>query len=261
MAELLDAASRGKSCAFCGVRAKLHKEHVWPVWTRKLFRLTDTAILHTRTFLRSGKEPEQLVWPARAFDQRVSAPCRRCNNGWMSDLETEAEPILAPLIKGEPRRLGIAAQATAATWAVKTVMMAAYTHPKTRVIPPPDYGWLRRNGSPPPRYQVWIGARPKGAGDWPTLYRHLGLELVPAEQAPFLVGHEPNAHRTTLAIGHLVLHVAGFRIPRLALNLEALRRSLTPIWPYPGRPVTWPPEFAVSDAILNGLTQAESEAA
>jgi hypothetical protein len=261
MAELLDAAPRGKSCAFCGVREKLHKEHVWAVWTSKLFRPTDKAIRHLRTFQRPGADIEQLVWPARPFEQRVSAPCQRCNNGWMSDLETKAEPILAPIIKGQSRRLGIAAQATVATWAVKTVMMAAYTHPETRVIPPSDYGWLRRHGSPPPRFQVWIGARAQGVGDWPTLYRHLALGLVPAEQAPFVIGLKPNAHRTTLAIGHLVLHVAGFSVPRFALNLEVLKRSVIPIWPHPGRPVLWPPEFAVNDVILDGMTQGESEAA
>jgi len=41
-------------------------------------------------------------WQAVAFSDTVRRTCGPCNNGWMHDLEVRAQPILTPLIHGEP---------------------------------------------------------------------------------------------------------------------------------------------------------------
>jgi len=53
----------------------------------------------------------------------TGAVCASCNNGWMSDLEGRAKPMLETMLEGRGRALHQEGQRTLAAWALKTAIM------------------------------------------------------------------------------------------------------------------------------------------
>jgi hypothetical protein len=107
-------------CAFCGASA-LNREHVSADWLRAFSR-------HPRGRYRTGivGSPDGLRdWISTTYNHKVRRVCHGCNGGWMSDLENQAKPILAPMINRETLFLGPTEQAVLARWLYKTALVVA----------------------------------------------------------------------------------------------------------------------------------------
>lgn len=102
-------------CAFCGSGGKEHKEHVFPTWLRKFLALDKPRIV----LLRSDGLKRQYS-SSRDLGVKTGGICRACNNGWMSALENQVEPLLSPFILGAWPTLNIEQRATLTRWALKT---------------------------------------------------------------------------------------------------------------------------------------------
>lgn len=77
-------------CIFCGRMAN-SKEDLWPRWLIK-------SVLLDRP---SKIEMEFAIRPSKSFTKKYVTSrcvCKTCNEGWMSNLETDTKPILEPLI-------------------------------------------------------------------------------------------------------------------------------------------------------------------
>lgn len=62
--------------------------------------------------------------------------CRRCNNGWMSMLETAVEPILQRVFRGvDVDQLDDSEIKTVALWTAKTAVTLSYTTPSQAHVP------------------------------------------------------------------------------------------------------------------------------
>ncbi len=251
-----------RRCVFCGALGKLSKEHLWSAWLQNLFEFPTETSLHGRFIRESGAELRGELWDMRAFEQQVTAPCERCNNEWMSRLETAVQPLLAPLIGGRSRVwLDPAAQATIATWGVKTAMMAQFVYPDRRSIRDPDYEWLYRHGAPPPNYRVWAGMRHADGGEWPAFFRHSALTVTPADREPEEADNT-NAHRSTVSVGHLVIHVIGNYIEDgPVLDVEGTYNSaFARIWPAT-EGIEWPPKVILRMDAIRALTPSTEDTA
>jgi hypothetical protein len=56
----------------------------------------------------------------RTFGLQLRKVCRSCNGGWMGRLESQAKPVLTPMILGRQQStLSIDDQATIANWVAK----------------------------------------------------------------------------------------------------------------------------------------------
>ena len=66
-----------------------------------------------------NREPIKLGSPERT----AKVVCSECNQGWMSDLEKAAQPILSPMMFDISVPLGLLQQYTIVKWAVKTAMV------------------------------------------------------------------------------------------------------------------------------------------
>lgn len=162
-----------RDCIFCDQHADT-KEDAWPVWLVEALRTGDVIRI-----TRAGSSP--LDFRQDDIAMRVGVVCRPCNNGWMSRLEALAKPILLPLIKGETAVLGARAQATIASWAVKTAMVFEYTLGKD-----PRIYWRQEEREafaapphvPPPDTVIWIagysGTQTAAVVVGPTTIRRLG---------------------------------------------------------------------------------------
>lgn len=105
------------TCVFCDQNdSKPSKEDVLPKWIAKEFPRTHwqiTPIHAIPTYRAKGN-----------LGIIAKAPCERCNNGWMSQLEDLARPILIALMHGTgPSMLSVEAQFIIARWFLKTVVM------------------------------------------------------------------------------------------------------------------------------------------
>lgn len=248
-----------RRCVFCQQEGKASKEHLWPKWAGRLFKAPDSS-RHVRTFVERDGEEENEEWQARIFTQTVSAVCGACNNGWMAELETGAAPILRPMIIGNRQDVDPLAQHQLSLWAIKTAMMAQFIHPDRRSIDEDDYRWLYQRRMPPPNYRVWLGSRGRDVGKWPAFSAHVGMSIV-REDEPW--PQELNAHKTTIGIGHLIVHVAGHRIeaedrPTMDLTDDEHKRCLIPIWPATASH-SWPRRYALSERLLDELTPQRNE--
>lgn len=168
-------------------------------------------------------------YAARAYDDRVKVVCSDCNNGWMNDLENEAEPVLTPLMRGESVDFNLAERAVLARWAGKTALirlqltpMKSHTAEATRLAHfavysghPPNWGWL---------FAAPAERTPLGAWTRSTLVAMFTMEPPP----PVLI--------TTLHMERLLLvsvlpltDEAGAAANNILANWAV--RNMTPIYP------------------------------
>ena len=109
-----------KQCIFCGDKADSN-EDLWPQWLiRALKRTPDEKIPMS---VRRHDEKDFRRWTKVSGALRVKLVCCKCNNGWMSDLEGEAKPILTPMMLGEQVTLSASQQHTVARWVTKCAMV------------------------------------------------------------------------------------------------------------------------------------------
>lgn len=244
----------GRICVFCG-GTPVNQEHALPRWLGELF--TDEVVDFSRTIQYRDREPEVRPWRGRPFGATVGGPCARCNGGWMSDLESQASPLLRSLVGGERATLNPVEQFLAATWAVKTMLMLRLISADNddRELAPDMYHWIRAQRSPPSAEQVWIAAY-AGEGQWPATFRYFGIAIgTPEDDAPPL----PNAHASSFAVGHLAFGLAGHRIARGPSAVASLPPdAVRPIWPAYGQDVAFPPPaWLPGDSEMGSLAMPE----
>ena len=240
-------------CLFCGSAGPFTTEHVIPKWARKLLDPLD------RTSLRiyAGDEPGadqrrqvgRLLHLSMTVDEEI---CRKCNNGFLSQLERQAHPVLAPMIQtGSCAVLGPDEQAVLATWATKTVWLleraARQMYPGQRPIEgymasESEFAWLWRERKPPPRALVWL-AYWDCERQVPLMYEPSGAPL------PTIGGGSRPGHMTTFSLGYVAFQVFSTDFV-LAEHQSAVQWNTRPprsladailrIWPSLCSTVAWP---------------------
>jgi hypothetical protein len=78
---------------------------------------------HVQQIFQEGRRFEEREYSKPAYSVTVGVVCERCNNTWMSELESRAKPYLEPMLHDHGRLLHEGGQRTLATWALKTSMM------------------------------------------------------------------------------------------------------------------------------------------
>jgi hypothetical protein len=84
-------------CAFCPETANLSAEHLWSDWMNELFP-------GKKLFTRRDKNGNILgQWVSDSLDWKAKVVCKCCNNGWMSNIESDhAKPAMTALIHLKP---------------------------------------------------------------------------------------------------------------------------------------------------------------
>lgn len=186
-------------CAFCGA-SPTTREHILPQWLGKYF--PDSVVEHSRS---TGGEPES-VWDASAFSATSRIACASCNNGWMSRLESQAEPTISAMALGRRCWLDPFLQPIVAAWAYKTVLVfeTAQATSASR-LPPSEYDDFASAMLPPPEARVYVGSY-----EWePT--GHVGRFLSRVDRDhPTSTGEptEVTIYKATLTVGAALFNVA-----------------------------------------------------
>jgi hypothetical protein len=158
-----------RRCLFCETDGALTREHVWPRWM--------AAVLpHGNRFSTRGKVGLRGSQPASQFGEvfesadscswTAKAVCSSCNSGWMSALESETRPIVAPLLVGEAAIIRAADEPVLFRWAVKTAITvsAGLGHPWR--LEAQQAKALRGGGVPRVIARVSLAHVPHGLDGW-----------------------------------------------------------------------------------------------
>lgn len=255
-----------RECAFCGrdIEPDAPPEHVLPQWLSK-FRPKGGRFLHEgEPEYRGGVEYPSAVpsFRSKKFEITADTVCRKCNHGWMSDLETWCSPVLTPMITGTAQGLTIDQQALLSQWIVKTAMTWDQSRkPEARTFPVALCRSLWERRLPPAGTMIRLGRYSDGDGDEFIRMMSHAL-LLPGAATEDVSAMRFEALRTTIRIGHLVMEVAIVIGDKddpsaiLGVGGGAVEDILLTIWPSVevGR---WPPRDSFDAASLASFTEPE----
>ena len=143
-----------KQCIFCGGDGPFTNEHIMPEWTAKLLGLGRVSVS-----ARKLDQPKRSWESVGSFGTTVAAVCKRCNTGWMSQLENLAKPILTRMIRPKGTvTLGSDEQVVVASWLWKLAIVHEYPS-KVRYFTDDERQCLIRGDAPTPYgVHMWISA-------------------------------------------------------------------------------------------------------
>jgi hypothetical protein len=177
----------------------------------------------------------------RASARAVRCVCTSCNNEWMSNLESEAKPVLQPMLAGQRNRLDAASQATIAVWSLKTAMvLEAVESPAERAYTQTERECLRSVGAIPQRTTVWLAASAEASWFMSGKVRHEGAAT---------------AVSITMVFAHLAIQVFTLRLPQdtdpqIRVTTDVRRgpwdQATVRVWPLQCTSANWPPSLGLS---------------
>jgi hypothetical protein len=220
-----------RQCLFCPNSVN-SREHIWSDWILEDLKLTQPIRI------RIGKHTD--VWTDNP-EIRVNCVCRKCNNGWMSEVENQNKPHILPMMHGAAITLTPRQQKLLTRWAVLKAMVIDTANrrrlpfysdeERVRLMPP--------SAVLPVRTSVWIGrfSRKGFHAGGTDIWRQVGKvpKALHGCLTTIIVGH--------LAIQALTLHVrAMFATEQHSLehNPGAWDVNLLDVWPVFGER-RWPP--------------------
>jgi hypothetical protein len=208
-----------RRCLFCGTAARLSREHVWPRWMISVLpaghHFSSRGTLgryNGQAGARFGdvfESVDSCSWTARAV-------CGTCNNGWMSTLESAAQPTLSPLLTGESAKIRGADITVVFRWAVKTAIMIGAGTGNPWQLEPRQAKALRSGSAPKLISRVSLARVPQGLDGWAHV-----------ERLKAKVSGRPGALFVEAVRGHLALSVG---IAPLLEGLPAWHVLMPPEW-------------------------------
>jgi hypothetical protein len=232
-----------RKCLFCPNPVD-SAEHLWSDWI--LEDLKPVAPIHIKfgkTFAKWVDDPEV----------RIKCVCQKCNNGWMSAMESENKPHMLAMMNDKPTLLLPTQQKLLTRWAILKSMILDGSSPQRRPIP--FYTECERTGMEPPSRALpvntltWIGRLEVKAFHAGLTNTFGGINGIPKAFQGCVV---------TIIVGHLVIQVLTVHVlPMFATNRirpvdkpGAWDVDLLEIWPVFGEK-SWPP---IVSFVLKGRT-------
>jgi hypothetical protein len=222
-------------CLFCDHAAN-SREDAWPLWLLGRFPVPRGA---KASLQRGGTAPK--TWTHAGHGHKVRFVCADCNNGWMSDLETQAKPILEPLLAGKKTEVTRLEQHVLSRWSIKMAMVWE----AVRADGQPFYtreecAALRSGQGLPTRTGVWMAT----CLELPGIY----CEASHLTESPMRLPSEASMYVSTFAFGNFAIQVATGRAPAhiqadvkmsVSEHSGAWAETALRIWPA-GETTAWP---------------------
>src|SRR5450759_5037390 len=205
-----------RRCIFCG-GTPITKEHIFAAWMRDFLPTipnsrTDHDTSLGRRDLKSGKimsystSKGKLDKPGDHRSRGLRVVCRNCNNGWMSEIQNIAKPILIPFLKGQWPRITQDDQYILSVWAAMFSMVFEFAHPETVGISQDHRTFLKefkQHKTMPKNWFVWIGQFDDQSRNLPIWHRGLGI-FKEDTQIPDGITKPMNTQMTLFAAGGIV---------------------------------------------------------
>ncbi len=242
------------TCIFCKAEAKLTKEHIWPDWLKNYIPKDMPDYLSAKTIESYEVPPEQSVKRIGGdpHSRRVKCVCAGCNNGWMSELQQAAKPIVVPIIEGMTVTLNKKEQKILAAWSAMSVMCSEQGDPPNIAIAQDLRDILFNHHVPPTRrWRTWAALHDRG--ELKTNWARTHFLLAQNEEETERFKKEPfyNSQSSTYMVGPLLLHTISSDVEdavRKYRVLQELHPKVFEISPSQAAVVTLDPASALTDA-------------
>lgn len=186
-----------RKCIFCG-GTPITGEHLWAAWMRDYLpagegtQVIQESDLSTDLIrLRSGP----LTRRGDARSQKLKVVCRACNNGWMSRLQTRAQPTLLPLLLNQTKALDENERESLSLWATMFSIVYSTCYPGSGTVITSEQRAAFMGGQKPlEHWIVWAG-RFNGEGS-PTVQMGFGS----SEGRSLLGDKSPPTNRSALTL-------------------------------------------------------------
>jgi hypothetical protein len=238
-------------CAFCVEAATLTGEHLWSDWIGQALGPRDY------TFTRKNAEGVPHSWHGNKLDVKAKVVCERCNNGWMSDLETKTKPIVQDMILECAKTTLQSEQVELiAALSFKNAVVADHAHSnRLPFFTSSERRLFVRTLTIPGGIQMWLSSMSSQQGVFKSMYLQTPVGTPN--------GFELNAF--TYGIGHLVIQVVTPRWKKKSLKRHSPPPRLTqaeewnslsiPFWPAIGSAVSWPSLVHLRDEDVDAFVQ------
>jgi len=217
-------------------------EHVWPDWILKSLKAAQ-PIRHT-----IGKKPPFYV---NNPEVKVRAVCKKCNEGWMSDLETLNRPLIGALMHDLSAPIDATQQANLAKWTIKAAMLIDVMNRQR----PQFYGaneriLLRTDSSIPTGTTIWLGRYCRSS------FHAGGTDIWPNKGE---ISKVARCCVTTVIVGHLAIQSVTIHALRPEYDNEPItikpgrwNQLLGLAWPSAGS-ISWPPSLTFTDSGISSI--------
>lgn len=219
-----------RECPFCTRQANT-AEHLYPQWISRHYRDNGSP---ASDFTLSMGPSLGGTRRSKVLNQKVKV-CAVCNNGWMSQLEERARPVLLRLVVPDTAAITVAEQAVLSRWLFKSAVLHELLMPDPVSLR--DARFLLADGEVPEGWSAHMAAAAPGES---TFTHHAGPIVSFA--------HEDGSPR-----GRVRLHT--MRFGRLASQVVLHSLDVVPsfnallggpefaaqVWPPSGRVQPWPP--------------------
>lgn len=226
-------------CIFCGDPAD-SKEDLFPRW---ILRRVDTRQPLVRQL---GDGPREITDDQEV---RLRCVCQRCNNTWMSGMETTIKKFMGPMIEDLSLSLDRQDQRNLAEWALKCAMCNDTVDVHRRFFTESECHAFKQDRTIPDRTLVFCARFTGRSLD----SNGADLTLIDPQTADLVV----RGHVYTMMAGHVVLQAVSWHPePQHIHKSVRLRAANGPwdeltiqIWLIEKNLVDWPPPISLSTVV------------
>ena len=150
-----------RECIFCGATSDITREHIWADWLKEYIAkdidgYQAATITINQPGVASTVREKKISGDPRS--RKVKCVCGSCNNGWMSQLQERAKPLVLSLIEGCQIEFTKAKCELLSAWIAMSVMCSEYSDRSRVAIRPLDRKRLFESHKPPTtNWRIWIG--------------------------------------------------------------------------------------------------------
>ena len=208
-------------CIFCG-KTPLTREHFWSSWMKEVF--PQSKHNHHARF-ESSRDDVILQRPSDGNHKKVTGPpgswqlkvvCSECNNNWMSQIETEAKPIITELAFGNPISLSRSEQEILSKWVFLKLIIGEYDSNETRIIKADQRQYFYKYQLIPFPWKIWIAKNPYPI--WGNLFNQTLATLTYTDISSLSLGTY-KYKAAIFIVGELTIHIGKFSLQESNLTI------------------------------------------
>lgn len=147
--------------------------------------------LNTNTTYRAGHFNGKMARPGDSRSRGLRVVCRKCNNGWMSVLQSNAKPSIENLLVGNSIDFTSRAQRNISAWAAMFSMVFEFAHPETSCISVDERRYLMERNVPPPSWLIWVAPFSGISQDGGAWHRGFGRLCIEDNRETVLFQNSP----------------------------------------------------------------------
>lgn len=234
-----------KNCIFCDDFVD-SKEHVWSKWMHYLLRTTKNGKYNRRTTTRTPDGLTSTSGPleksGEVFNIQVRAVCKKCNNGWMSQLESQVRPFLESMIVGKVTIISPEQQLSLARWCAQKFIVMEHASNNAALTPKFDRIALKNQSKIPQYFRIYAGNHISKCKSATIRHSHT-LSLSLDDPMPSLDGMDRNIQTISIIMGRLFFHLNAARINNFSIEENFVIPRIwneCRIWPNPNSKIIWP---------------------